>query len=76
MNDKDKLEIEDDTVVPGGGPAEGEEVKSDHMEPAAVHPDYQQTIPGAPAPASTVNEGTASAEPDSTTQESGSDDES
>lgn len=76
MNENEKeLELEDDTVVPGGGPAEGEEVKSDHLEPNAVHPDYLQTLPGAPAPASTVQEGTPEKE-EGTTEESGSDDES
>ena len=38
--------------VPGGGPREGEEVTSPpNPNPAAVHPDHQQTVPGGgPAP--------------------------
>lgn len=53
---------EDDDVVPGGGPKEGEDAVaagSPNPNPDAVHPDYQQTIPGAPAPAPTVEEGTS-----------------
>jgi hypothetical protein len=52
-------------VVPGGGPAEGEETHAIQMpNPEAVHPDYQQTVPGDAAPAPTV--------PTGTTEESGS----
>lgn len=44
-------EAPEEDVVVGGGPREGEEVKSDHLDPEGVHPDFKQTIPGAPAPA-------------------------
>lgn len=64
-----------DEVIPGGGPAEGEEVKSDHLNPDAVHPDYLQTLAGAPAPAPTT-EPAAEAEDSGVEEESGSDNES
>lgn len=56
MNTTDIPDIpEESDVVPGGGPAEGEESHEvPNPNPDAVHPDYQQTIPGAPAPAPTV----------------------
>lgn len=54
--------------VPGGGPREGEEVKADHLNPDAVHPDFQQTMPGDPAPAPT-------SQPASEQEDDSSDDE-
>ena len=59
-NDLPDVQEEDD-VVPGGGPKEGEDASqvTPNPNPDAVHPDYQQTIPGAPAPAPTVEEGTS-----------------
>lgn len=54
--EKDK----DKGPVPGGGPREGEEAKvAVNPNPEAVHPDFQQATPAAPAPPSTVEEGTA-----------------
>lgn len=51
-------------VVPGGGPAEGEDASqaSPNPNPDAVNPSYTQTQPGQPAPASTVEEHTGSDE--------------
>lgn len=41
-------------VVPGGGPAEGEDATLQMPNPDAVHPDYAQTVPGSAAPAPTT----------------------
>lgn len=69
MNSTDMPDIpEEEGPVPGGGPAEGEESHGvPNPNPDAVHPDYGQTVPGAPAPAPTTEEGS--------TEESGSDKE-
>lgn len=57
---------EESDVTVGGGPAEGEEVQqAPNPNPDAVHPDYQQTVPGAAAPAPTTESGSS--------EESGSD---
>ena len=63
-SDNDMPDVEDD-VVPGGGPKEGEDaVAAGHPNPNpdAVHPDYLQTMPGEPAPASDVETGTSEEE--------------
>lgn len=57
---------EESDVVPGGGPAEGEETPmAPNPNPDAVHPDYPPAVPGAPAPPATTEAGS--------TAESGSD---
>lgn len=67
-SDNDMPDVkEDDDVIPGGGPAEGEDHNITMPNPDAVHPDYKQTIPGAASPPPTTEQGS--------TQESGSDDD-
>jgi hypothetical protein len=56
-SDNDMPEVEEDVVV-GGGPAEGDEALAPpNPNPDAVHPDFLQTMPGAPAPATDVESG-------------------
>jgi hypothetical protein len=44
--------------VPGGGPAEGDEaILAPNPNPEAVHPDFAQATPGAPAPPATTDAG-------------------
>jgi hypothetical protein len=58
-SDNDMPDITDDDVIVGGGPAEGEDATVPMPNPDAVHPDYKQTVPGAPAPAAATEEGSA-----------------
>jgi hypothetical protein len=48
-------ETENEGPVPGGGPREGEDATAiKGPNPDGVHPDFLQTLAGAPAPAPTT----------------------
>lgn len=70
-SDNDMPDVTDDDVVVGGGPAEDEDASkvAPNPNPDAVHPDYQQTVPGAAAPAPTTQSGST----ESDAEESSSD---
>lgn len=75
-SDNDMPDLEDDDVVVGGGPRDDEDASkvAPNPNPDAVHPDYSQTVPGAPAPAPTTEPAPA---PDSGQEKAeGSDNES
>jgi hypothetical protein len=64
MSDNDMPDVNEDEVVPGGGPKEGEDAskQAPNPNPDAVHPDYLQTLAGEPKPATDVPTGTSKEE--------------